>query len=98
MPSRDAALAALHEHIAQAVAEITPTDPDQAGNLNDLAGALLGVFERTGDLEILIEAAQAWRGAVAGTPKNQPARATYLNNLAIALRMVGERTGDIGTL
>ena len=71
MPSRDAALTALRHRLAQVVAEITHTaDPDHARHLSDLADALLGLFESTGDLEIVTEAVQARRGAAAGTPKD----------------------------
>jgi CHAT domain-containing protein len=64
----------------------------------NLAVALREQFKRTGDVEILIEAVEVGRAAVAVTPVNHPGRMAGLSSLGLALRALAERTGGAGLL
>ena len=76
-----------------------PADhPARAGYLSGLGLAVRELGERACDKDLLAEAVQLSRDAVAAVPADHPARAGYLSGLELALRALYGSTGDIDLL
>jgi predicted metal-dependent phosphoesterase TrpH len=90
----EAAVAAFQD----AVAATPPGDPNLAGRLSNLGGALLTRFELAGDAADLDAAIDAGRRAVDITPPGHPNLAGRLSNLGGSLRARFKRSGDPGDL
>lgn len=73
-------------------------NPNLGNELNNLVAALSMLFERTGRLDVLVEAAQVGRDAVAVTPPTHKRRARYLDNLGGVLRTLAAHTGQLDVL
>jgi hypothetical protein len=77
----------------------TPSDsPDRARYLNNLGNGLRDRYARSGRLEDLEAAVEAYREAVNTTPSDSPDRARYLNNLGNGLRDRYARSGRLEDL
>ena len=73
-------------------------DPDRAGYLSGLGGALHRLAERSGESSTLEKAVDIQRAAVDAAPAGHPGRAGVLNNLGAALEKLAERTGKAPAL
>jgi hypothetical protein len=98
-PLREAVLAR-----AEAVAVCPEGHPSRAECLSNLGGAMLILYGRSEEIEVegvtqlLDDAVQALREAVAATPGDHSDRAARLNNLGVALRAQYEVNSQAETL
>ena len=85
--------AALEEH-RQAREAVKPGDPNALIFLSDFGGALMRVYEQTGDRRSLDASVVTQRRAAEATPPGHVRKAERLNNLASALLDLHESTGN----
>src|SRR5579863_1434932 len=76
------------------VAAVPAGDPDRPAHLSNFGVALLGWFERTGDLACLDAAIEHARTAVTAVRADQQDRAVLLSNLGHALQVRAGTTGS----
>jgi CHAT domain/Tetratricopeptide repeat len=93
-------LSLLRRSVAQfrrTLAVVGEEHPNRAAVLGNLSAALLTSFERTGEVELLVEALDVSRAAVAAATAEGPS-ASALNNLGLILWAMYKRTGDTAAL
>ncbi|MGX1315936.1 tetratricopeptide (TPR) repeat protein [Streptomyces calvus] len=73
--------------------EAVAADPDRADFLNGLSHALLVLFQYTGDVGTLTEAAEVGRAAVAAAPQGGPEHAGRMGNLVFTLFRLHDAVG-----
>jgi TPR repeat protein len=78
----------------EAVALLTPLDPDLEICLNNLANAVQMRFEQRGDPRDMNEAIDFYREALALCSPSHPTRYRSLSNLGNALQKRFEKSGD----
>jgi tetratricopeptide (TPR) repeat protein len=86
------------ENARQALRICRKGHPYQTFCINNLAAALLGRFDRLGDLDSLAEATELYHEVLDAHPQGHPDRSASLINLAVVLEARFEQFGDLNSL